>query len=148
LGNLLDVEGFDYTDTTQILDELSASCSKELAPNGFSLSGSADRQLTSTGLQRVGDTPLNAVDTLVRRATALQQTADAGRAVIRLNPADAERLGITDEGDASVKQNGYQASLPVAIDESLPEGCVGISTGLAETAGLGQPFGDVSVEKA
>jgi NADH-quinone oxidoreductase subunit G len=148
LGNLLDVEGFDYTDTTQILDELSASCSKELAPNGFSLNGSADRQLTSTGLQRVGDTPLNAVDTLVRRASALQQTADAGRAVIRLNPAEAERLGLSEEGEASVKQNGYQASLPVAIDESLPEGCVGISTGLAETAGLGQPFGDVSVEKA
>jgi NADH-quinone oxidoreductase subunit G len=148
LGNLLDVEDFDYTDTTQILDELSARCTADLAPNGFSLNGSVDRRLTASGLQRVGDTPLNAIDTLVRRASALQQTADAGRAVIRLNPAEAERLGLSEAGQASVKQNGYQASLPVAIDESLPEGCVGISTGLAETAGLGQPFGDVSVEKA
>jgi NADH-quinone oxidoreductase subunit G len=47
-----------------------------------------------------------------------------------------------------VKQNGYQASLVLGIDEAVPEGCAWISTGLAETAALGQPFGEVTVEKA
>ena len=49
---------------------------------------------------------------------------------------------------ALVKQNGCQASLPLQLDEGIPEGCVWISTGLRSTAMLGQPFGEVTVEKA
>ncbi|PVV23159.1 MAG: hypothetical protein B6D79_12485 [gamma proteobacterium symbiont of Ctena orbiculata] len=100
------------------------------------------------GLQRGGDTPLYATDPLVRRAAALQQTKDAGEAVIRLHPKEAERQGLGSTENALIKQNGYQATLPVALDESIPEGCVWISTGLQKTAMLGQPFGEVTVEKA
>ncbi|MCU7914557.1 MAG: NADH-quinone oxidoreductase subunit NuoG [Candidatus Thiodiazotropha sp. (ex Gloverina cf. vestifex)] len=148
LGNLLDLKGFDYTDSTQVSDELSAVCSNDVLDNRFSLSTPVERQLKTDGLQRGGDTPLHAIDPLVRRASALQQTQDAGSAVIRLHPAEAQRLGLASEELALVKQNGYQVNLPLELDESIPEGCAWISTGLVATATLGQPFGEVTVEKA
>ncbi len=148
LGNLLDLGGFDYTDAGEILAELQALSPAELPANRFSLPAVATRQLAAGGLQRGGDTPLYAADPLVRRAQALQQTRDAGTPAIRLHPAEAQRLGLAPNGEALVKQNGYQASLPLQLDDSLPEGCAWISTGLAETAGLGQPFGEVTLEKA
>jgi NADH-quinone oxidoreductase subunit G len=148
LGNLLDLQGFDYTDAAQITEELQGICNAELPPNKFNLTGSPSRQLTAEGLMRGGDTPLYAIDPLVRRADALQQTRDAGSPVIRLHPEEAKRLGLATAEQALVKQNGYQANLPLQLDDSLPEGCAWISTGLAETAVLGQPFGEVTLEKA
>ena len=148
MGNLLDIDGFDYVDSEQVRDELKALCDTELSANSLTLAGDPARQLSSGDLLRGGDTPLNAADALVRRAEALQQTRDAGSAAIRVHSTDADRLGLSGSEQALVKQNGYQAKLPLEIDDSLPEGCVWISTGLAETAALGQPFGEVTVEKA
>jgi NADH-quinone oxidoreductase subunit G len=148
LGNLLDLQGFDYTDAGEILAELRALCPSELPANRCSLPAGASRQLAAGGLQRGGDTPLYAADPLVRRAQALQRTRDAGTSAIWLHPAEAQRLGLTANTQALVKQNGYQASLPLQLDDGLPEGCAWISTGLAETAVLGQPFGEVTLEKA
>jgi NADH-quinone oxidoreductase subunit G len=148
LGNLLDMEGFDYVDAGQVLQEIQGLCGDQLQPNRFTLTGESERQLTAQGLLRGGDTPLYAADPLVRHAEALQQTRDAGTSAIRLHPAQAEKLGLSGSEMALVKQNGYQANLPLEFDDNLPEGCVWISTGLAETAVLGQPFGEVTVEKA
>ncbi|MEJ2693560.1 MAG: NADH-quinone oxidoreductase subunit NuoG [Candidatus Thiodiazotropha sp.] len=148
LGNLLDLQGFDYTDAAQITEELQGICNAELPPNRFNLTGSPSRQLAAEALVRGGDTPLYATDPLVRRAEALQQTSDAGSPAIRLHPAEAKRLGLAAADRALVKQNGYQANLPLQLDDSLPEGCAWISTGLAETAVLGQPFGELTLEKA
>jgi NADH-quinone oxidoreductase subunit G len=148
LGNLLNQPGFDYVDPNEISDELSALCEAVSLDNKITKGAILEPKLGSDGLQRGGDTPLYASDPLVRRATALQQTKDAGEAVIRLHPNEAERQGLNTAENALINQNGYQATLPVALDESIPEGCVWISTGLNKTAMLGQPFGEVTVEKA
>ncbi len=148
LGNLLDLQGFDYVDAGQVLEELKGLCGQGLPANSMNLSGTPARQLAADGLLRGGDTPLYAADPLVRRAKALQQTHDAGTPTLRLHPEEAARLGLTASEPALVKQNGYQASLTLQLDDSLPTGCAWISTGLAETAELGQPFGEVTVEKA
>jgi NADH-quinone oxidoreductase subunit G len=148
MGNLLDIDDFDYVDSEQVRDELKALCDGELSANSLALAGVPARQLPAGDLIRGGDTPLNAADALVRRAEALQQTRDAGSVAIRVHSVDAERLGLSGSEQALVRQNGYQAKLPLEIDDSLPEGCVWISAGLAETAALGQPFGEVTVEKA
>lgn len=148
LGNLLNQQGFDYTDPSEIGDELRALCDGVSLDNKPVRGDGLEPKLGVDGLQRGGDTPLYAADPLVRRAAALQQTKDAGEAVIRLHPKEAERQGLGSTENALIKQNGYQATLPVALDESIPEGCVWISTGLQKTAMLGQPFGEVTVEKA
>jgi NADH-quinone oxidoreductase subunit G len=148
LGNLLNQEGFDYTDPSEISDEIEALCDDVILGNMSVQGMDLEPTFSADGLQRGGDTPLYATDPLVRRASALQQTKDAGEAVIRLHPREAERQGLNAAESALIKQNGYQATLPVALDPSVPEGCVWISTGLSKTAMLGQPFGEVTVEKA
>jgi NADH-quinone oxidoreductase subunit G len=148
LGNLLNQQGFDYTDPSEISDEIKALCDDVSLDNMITPDMYIEPTLGADGLQRGGDTPLYASDPLVRRASALQQTRDAGEAVIRLHPKEAERRGLNADESALIKQNGYQATLPVALDPSIPEGCVWVSTGLSKTAMLGQPFGEVTVEKA
>ncbi|MCG7972591.1 MAG: hypothetical protein JBO36_18260, partial [Candidatus Thiodiazotropha taylori] len=65
-----------------------------------------------------------------------------------LHPEEAARLGLDGSDTALVKQNGNQIDLPLQLDERIPQGCVWISTSLARTSTLGQPFGEVTVEKA
>ncbi|MEW8508833.1 MAG: NADH-quinone oxidoreductase subunit NuoG [Candidatus Thiodiazotropha sp.] len=148
LGNLMNQEGFDYTDPDEIGEELRALCDATSLDNKIDQGLDLQPTLGIDGLQRGGDTPLYASDPLVRRAAALQQTKDAGQGVMRLHPKEAERQGLNSAEHAVIKQNGFEARLPVALDDAIPEGCVWISTGLRSTAMLGQPFGEVTVEKA
>lgn len=148
LGNLTDQAGFDYTDSQQIHDEIHQLCESATLDNKQAAPQNLDPQLSADGLLRGGDTPLYACDPLVRRATALQQTQDAGSDTIRLHPEEAARLGLDGSDTALVKQNGNQIDLPLQLDERIPQGCVWISTSLARTSTLGQPFGEVTVEKA
>ncbi|MET0050610.1 MAG: NADH-quinone oxidoreductase subunit NuoG [Candidatus Thiodiazotropha sp.] len=148
LGNLLDQPGFDYTDSTQILDEVRGLCESAKLDNHQAEPAGLEQQLVSGTLQRGGDIPLYASDALVRRAAALQQTRDAGQETIRLHPQEARKLGLEGIGQVRVKQNGNQVDLPLELDETIPEGCAWISAGLKRTALLGQPYGEVTVEKA
>ncbi|MCG8042214.1 MAG: molybdopterin-dependent oxidoreductase, partial [Candidatus Thiodiazotropha endolucinida] len=148
LGNLTDQAGFDYTDSQQIHDEIHPLCESATLDNKQAAPQNLEPQLSADGLLRGGDTPLYACDPLVRRAMALQQTQDAGSDTIRLHPDEAARLGLDGSDTALVKQNGNQIDLPLQLDERIPQGCVWISTSLARTSTLGQPFGEVTVEKA
>jgi NADH-quinone oxidoreductase subunit G len=148
LGNLIDQPDFDYIDSQQIHDELRQLCESVQLDNQQSVPENLEQLLSTGSLVRGGDTPLYASDPLVRRATALQQTQDAGSDAIRLNPEEAARLGLDGSDTALVKQNGYQIDLPLQLDERIPSGCVWISTSLERSSMLGQPFGEVTVEKA
>lgn len=148
LGNLMDQSGFEYTDSQQIHDEIHDMCEAAQLDNHQQQPKKLEQQLSASTLLRGGDTPLYACDPLVRRATALQQTQDAGSDAIRLHPDEAVRLGLEGADKAMVKQNGNQVDLPLQLDERIPKGCVWISTGLALSSTLGQPFGEVTVEKA
>ncbi|MBW9263336.1 MAG: NADH-quinone oxidoreductase subunit NuoG [Candidatus Thiodiazotropha sp. (ex. Lucinisca nassula)] len=148
LGNLMDQPGFDYIDSQQIHDEIHTLCESSTLDNKQAEPQDLETQLSGDALLRGGDTPLYACDPLVRRATALQKTQDAGSDTIRLHPEEAARLGLDGSDTALVKQNGNQIDLPLQLDERIPQGCVWISTSLERTSTLGQPFGEVTVEKA
>ena len=148
LGNLLDLEGFDYVSSEQIRDELRAACSDIHPDNDVKVSGALELRSRCEGLMRIGDVPLYAQDALVRRASALQRTHEAASAQIRINPAEAKRQGLDTAEAALVKQNGSQANLPLQFDERVPDGCVWVSAALAGTEMLGGQFGEVTLEKA
>ena len=148
LGNLLDQAGFEYTESQQIHDEIRDLCAEAPLDNQQAEPNNLERRLNANTLLRGGDTPLYACDPLVRRATALQQTRDAGADTVRMHPSEAKRLGLKSAEKAVVKQNGNQVDLPLQLDENIPLGCVWISTGLRHSSMLGQPFGEVIVEKA
>ncbi|MEN8179200.1 MAG: NADH-quinone oxidoreductase subunit NuoG [Pseudomonadota bacterium] len=148
LGNLLDLDGFDYLSSEQVRDELSALCAEVKPDNKLNQLKDATINSRCDGLMRIGDVPMYAEDALVRRAAALQQTKAAEPAMIRINGKEARKQGMDGVESARVKQNGQQANLPLEIDDRVPDGCVWIPAALAGTEMLGQQFGEVTLEKA
>ncbi|RDH87068.1 MAG: NADH-quinone oxidoreductase subunit G [endosymbiont of Escarpia spicata] len=148
LGNLLDQEDCEYTSSEQVRDELASLCEGVMPDNSVGKTESADLQSAVDGLIRIGDVPPYALDSLVRRASALQQTKDAAPAAICINAEEAKKAGLADCDSAVVTQDGREATLPVSIDANIPDGCVRISAGLAGTETLGAQFGEVTLEKA
>jgi NADH-quinone oxidoreductase subunit G len=146
LGNLLDLEGFDYVSSEQVCEELQALCA-ELQPDNTLGGAVTDQPTAAPGLTRIGEVPLYALDPLVRRAEALQQTADAVQAGIRINPATAAALGLDGAERAVAVQGEARAELPLQIDAGVPDDCVRIPAGVPGTGMLGGQFAAVMLEK-
>jgi NADH-quinone oxidoreductase subunit G len=148
LGNLLNLDGFDYISSEQVRDELATICTDVTLDNAVTVTTPLELHSTCEGLMRIGDVPLYAQDALVRRADALQHTHETRPAQIRINLAEAKRQGLETAEAALVTQNGNQASLPLEFDERVPDGCVWVSAALTGTEMLGGQFGEVTLEKA
>ena len=148
LGNLLDVEGFDYVSARGIREELSGICESVTPDNGprEELIGNLS-ETPEEGLYRIGDVPIYAVDGLVRRADALQRTSDATHFGVWLNPMEAGRLGVANGDTVVVKQTDDSAEAVVTLDASIPEGCARIPAALEGSDRLGASYGPVTLEK-
>jgi NADH-quinone oxidoreductase subunit G len=148
LGNLLNLDGFDYVNAAQIRDEVKSLCAERAPDNAFRADDIQEAlRLEEGGLERIGDVPIYAVDPLVRRAPALQATREAIAFGVYLNGAEAERLGLAEGDRVSVTQEGASVAAGVAIDQQVPDGCVRIPTALAGSERLGAPWGPVTLEK-
>ncbi len=100
------------------------------------------------GLYRIGEVPMYAVDALVRRSKALQQTVHAGHGFIGLNPVDAERLGLAVGDTASVRQNGDTVELEVRVTPRVPVGGAWVRAATKESAVLGAAMGPIDITAA
>ncbi len=150
LGNLLDVAGFDQDSVASIRKEiardLQAFVSAKL--NNTIAAVSIVIDASSAGIERVGEVPIYAVDSLVRRAPSLQKTADARNARRILVASDiAEQQGIVDGAEVRVTQGGASVTMSAKVDGRLAAGCVRIASALQETSALGPMFGTVTLEK-
>jgi NADH-quinone oxidoreductase subunit G len=136
LGNLFDVDGFDYVSSAEITAELEQACA------GVTIDNKRHAPLTGLapaiqGLARIADVPLYAVDAITRRARSLQMTADAAPLAAVINSAEAARLSLSEAVAVNVQQQGEQQRLPLMIDERIPDGCVMIAAGVTSSDGLG-----------
>jgi NADH-quinone oxidoreductase subunit G len=149
LGNQLDLDGFEYTDSRQVHAAVRAACA-DLTPDNAPAIEPAPGETSAAvngALWRVGEVPAYAGDPLVRRAAALQRTPDAVAACIRLAPADAERLGLAGVATAVAVQGDSRVTLPLEIDARVAVGSAWIPAGVAGTCD-GPACGPVHVEKA
>lgn len=147
LGSLLDLGGFDFADQQEVLAALSVECSGVQPDNRPRGPYEVPPTSGADGLMRVGDVPLYAVDPLVRRAVALQQTGDAGVLEARVNPSQAQRLGLARGDRVRVRQNGAMVEMAVVIDASPADGCVRVPAAVAGSEALGPQIGAVTLEK-
>ena len=148
LGNLLDLGDFDYESSEAVRDELRTLVG-ERRPSHVRVAGPIARAVGNAdagGLERVGDVPLYAGDALVRRSTPLQAMADAADAVVRVNAAEAARLGLN--GNVRVTQGAATAVLPLVIDDRVPDGAARIVAARPGSAMLGSAFGSVELGPA
>jgi len=99
------------------------------------------------GLQRIADVPIYATDATVRRAPALQATADARAPMVGLPSTLWHQLGLETGGLVLVGQGDSAVVLSAREDNTLAEGVVRIAAGHPSTVGLGAMFGAITVEK-
>ncbi|RKZ43212.1 MAG: NADH-quinone oxidoreductase subunit G [Gammaproteobacteria bacterium] len=150
LGNLFDVDGFDYQASNEVRDELHQQVGNKMATN------SAAWQIPNTltfdtaqGLQRITEIPMYSVDTNVRRASALQRTMDAKIANgVHINAKLASQLNVDKASQIQVKQDNSNLTLPLVIDDRVPDEGVLIYGGQLANADLGRWHGQVELSAA
>ena len=136
-------------DINQDRDELRNGCENIELNNSISYVPQVTLPVTAASLMRAADVPIHAVDALVRRAPSLQKTHDAVALAVSINPADAVRLDLDDElTSVRVKQGESSAILKLIIDEGVPAGSAWIPMAVKGSELLGDPFGEVVIEKA
>ncbi|MBK7615996.1 MAG: NADH-quinone oxidoreductase subunit G [Vitreoscilla sp.] len=148
LGNLLGLEGFSQ----ESVDEVRAQALCDAASIAGRLSnrsaGAAQVVAGLGGLQRVADVPVYSTDSVVRRASALQRTADAKAPAVGLPSTLWAQLGLQSGDKVKVSQGGASAVLPAREDATLAANAVRVAAGHAATSALGPMFGALTVEKA
>ncbi|RKZ87067.1 MAG: NADH-quinone oxidoreductase subunit G [Candidatus Parabeggiatoa sp. nov. 1] len=150
LGNLFNLDGFDYTASDQVREELRQQVGDKTANNKTAW------QIPSTltvepakGLQRITEMPIYSVDALVRRAGALQHTIDAKITErVHINTNVAAQLSLGNDSQVQVKQNGANVTLPVVIDDRVPDDGVLIYAGQVAHAQLGAWYGQIELSAA
>jgi NADH-quinone oxidoreductase subunit G len=147
LGNLLDQPGFEYMTVQQVTDEVRALCAT--ATLNTKPAGYVPQQMAAIeGLQRVAELPPYAIDAIVRRATALQQTTDADCAPLTINSALAAQLGVSAGDQVVVTQGETNVTLPVTVDDGVATNCVVMPTAVAAVTALGPACGPLRLTKA
>lgn len=153
LGNLFDLAGFDYTASDQVRDEVGQTIGDKMADNrtAWQIPTTLDSS-GSTGLQRITEMPIYSVDALVRRARSLQQTLDATVAVgVHINANVAAQSGLNGASQVQVSQpanNDAKVTLPVIIDERVPDDGVLIYAGPVANLDLSAWHGQIELNAA
>ncbi len=143
LGELLNLDGFDFVSLQSVVDSLQArgeeqSQSERFVPN--------EAPESSEQLTRVGDVPMFAGDVLLRRSRPLQQTSHADAPVARIHPDTAQRLNLTKADHVRVSQGAGTADLELVLDQSIAINAVWLPSSVPELVGLGLAYGRLSIE--
>ncbi len=147
LGNLVDVDGFDYLDSHDVRNELLGDQTQLPVSNVMSEGADQPRHLVS-GIQRIGDVPMYSIDSVVRRSSSLQHTPDSFKGQARIASDLAEQIQLGASGRIRVTQEAATVEIEAIADDSVASQCVWLPIGVAETALLGNGFAAISVEKA
>ena len=149
LGNLLGLDGFAYNDSTQVRAEVIVdgqppvdSLNNAIGVERFMSAAVPD------GLEQIADVPIYSTDSLVRRASALQRTADAKTPSARMCKATLESAGIEAGKNVTVRSGDRQVQLVAELDEDVAPGCVRIASGHEATSALGGPSEMITLERA
>ncbi|OGS94777.1 MAG: NADH-quinone oxidoreductase subunit G [Gallionellales bacterium RIFCSPLOWO2_12_FULL_57_18] len=150
LGNVLDVQGFEYDTSEEVRDAmLSGQNVADKLNNhieGVALQAVAGGN--SGGLQRVADVPIYSADAVVRRAASLQKTRDAATPCVTMRGSELQKLGVQSGDAVRVTQGNASVRLTALADDSLPAGVARVAAGHPATAELGAMFGSITVERA
>ena len=150
LGNLMQLEGFDFDNPEQVYAEAIPSHGEvkknlENKLNNFTVNIFKQK---SDCIQRIAEVPIYQADPIVRHAESLQLTHDAiTEPVAWMSGNLLEKLGLCAGDKAELKQGEGEVLLRVDCDDKVPPNCVRLVTAHPMTASLGGMFGDILVKK-
>ncbi|MDQ6638918.1 MAG: NADH-quinone oxidoreductase subunit NuoG, partial [Pseudomonadota bacterium] len=151
LGNLLGLPGFAFETSEGVRNEALgdvATIPARLAARPTD-AGSGEPRPTPVpagALERIADVPIYAVDPIVRRAPALQLSADARRPAVGIPSELAAQLRIVDGTPVRVSQGGASVVLSARVDPSLAATVIRVAAAHPLTAPLGPMFGTLTIE--
>jgi len=148
LGNLLGLPGFDHESTDQVRAEALGDASSLASRLDNSAGPPGVPPAPIEGTERIADVPIYSTDPLVRRAPALQATADARPPVAGLSSVLWRRLGLQRGDKVVLSQGTCTLLMPACEDPSLADTAIRVAAGHADTLALGPMFGPLGVEKA
>jgi len=122
LGNLMNVNGFEFTSLDQVTTEAKARAKAVQVTNMASVVAGKTGEMSANGLSRVATVPMYATDMLVRQSLPLQAHEHAGAAVLRLNPIDA--TAFAGQSDVSVTTAAGSVRVPFVLDAKVAQGSV------------------------
>jgi NADH-quinone oxidoreductase subunit G len=149
LGNLLQLEGFDFETPEQVYAEVipPGTDIRKLLDNKLKSFTVSELKQENYGIQRIGEVPIYQTDPIVRRAESLQLTHDATVPVAWMSGLLLEKLGVNIGDKVELKQGDGEACLQAACDDNLPSNCVRLVSAHPLTAALGDMFGEITVKK-
>lgn len=147
LGNLAELDGFDYTSSTELRDELKSLCA-DLPAFSSAIAGDVTYPVIEqeSGLTRISSTNNYRSDAMVRHAAALQRTPEAEDDAARMNTAELEKHSASTAAKIELRQGMHATSVNVMLDDSVPDGCVYLPTATEASANLGPAFGDIEIK--
>ncbi|MGC9457657.1 MAG: NADH-quinone oxidoreductase subunit NuoG [Halothiobacillaceae bacterium] len=139
LGNLMDLEGFEYLSVDEVRTELEGACASVSLDNRIAPASDLQTSALSSddmGLWRHAPVAMYGGDALQRRALPLQQTEVAiEERALAISPADASAHSLADGDLVEVVQSGHHArGIRVRIDEGVAAGTVRLCAGTEASA--------------
>lgn len=155
LAKFLLLEGFDFDSSEAVKKEVRAKVTTYTPPEqqiGFSAWQPTDLNTEMPmKLARIGDIPIYAGDSLLRRAKPLQETQaimEGNVDEVRIHPDTAFEFGLKQGDKAIVKQaHTQEVALNIAIDERVSKAAAFIAGGINATRELGDLIGEVELSK-
>jgi NADH-quinone oxidoreductase subunit G len=136
LGGALKLAGFEFDDLAGLRDGISE--------RAVTARNDLTARVAQDGLTRLATWPIYRGDAVLRRATALNAHPLNRAPAVRVNAAEAQRLGLGD----STKVRVADVQLPLMIDVSVPDGTAWIEAAQDSTAAL-PPYGaSITLSKA
>jgi NADH-quinone oxidoreductase subunit G len=152
LGGMLGLEGFGFETAEEVrsdaLGDLAALPARLGSTAAATVAAADAVPAPALQLERIADVPTYSSDAIVRRAPALQATADARPPRAGLPTALWQLLQLTDGAAVHVQQGSASVKLAAYHDASLAPTAVRVPAGHPLTATLGPMFGPIAVEKA
>jgi NADH-quinone oxidoreductase subunit G len=144
LANLSHCPGFDYTSSSEILDDAKKHQVKEAQSLDLSFCLPDALQSSDVEMIKVTEMSIYASDMLTRASQPLQDSAAADRAVIKLNSKTAEKFNLKE--NVTVTQDNNEIRLPLEIDDRIDENVVIIPATGQLWHQLGRSFEKVSLK--
>ncbi len=152
LGNLLGLPGFDQESSEDVRAEALGDVNTlhERMHNAVDQGhATAADHLHADGehsFERIADIPIYDTDSLVRRAPALQETADGRAPMAHLPAALWARLGLQAGSIVRIVHGDATVEIPAARDDSLASNVVRVAAGHPTTVALGPMFGLLRID--
>jgi NADH-quinone oxidoreductase subunit G len=145
---LLPNDDYSYANSRAVRDELKEQCRELELSNFVGFDSSLKLPTRPRSVQRISEMAIYASDEICRNSQPLQATVNMQQAsAVRINLAQAEKLGLGDAEQVHVEQDGGTAILSLIIDENVPAGCAWIPSGIKAVENLGAFHGSVTLEK-